>query len=97
MKCRWHDVIDEGREFSNGVLRSQFSCPVFGAAITPSIELYSRGLDTAEHETFSQGTTVGGDDRTIVLIGGLRCYVSNASLIRPFSHMCGQVQTQVKC
>ena len=39
----------------------QLSYPLRGATITPSIyrELYSHGLNTTEHETFSQGTTVG--------------------------------------
>jgi hypothetical protein len=58
---RWHGAIDEGTGFSNGGLRLQFSYPLRGATITPSIyrEFYSHGLNTAEHETFSQGTTVG--------------------------------------
>jgi hypothetical protein len=58
---RWHGAVDEGTGFSNGGLRLQFSFPLLGATITPSVyrELYSRGLNTAEHETFSQGTTVG--------------------------------------
>jgi hypothetical protein len=58
---RWHGAVDEGTGFSNGGLRLQGSLPPFrGVAITPSIyrELYSHGLNTAEHETFSQGTTV---------------------------------------
>jgi hypothetical protein len=58
---RWHGVTDEGTGFSNGGLRLQFSMPLRGTTITPSVyhELYSRGLNTADHETFSQGTTVG--------------------------------------
>jgi hypothetical protein len=58
---RWHGAIDEGTGFSNGGLRLQFSLPARGATITPSIyrELYSHGLNTIEHEMFSQGTTVG--------------------------------------
>jgi hypothetical protein len=58
---RWHGAPDEGTGFSNGGLRLQFSYPRLGATITPSIyrELYSRGLNTIEHETFSQGITVG--------------------------------------
>lgn len=57
---RWHGAIDEGTGFSNGGLRLQLSFPASSAVITPSVyrELYSRGLATAEHETFSQGTTV---------------------------------------
>jgi hypothetical protein len=59
---RWHGETDEGSGFSNGGLRLQFSFPIpGGATITPSVyrELYSHGLNTAEHETFSQGTTLG--------------------------------------
>lgn len=58
---RWHGTVDEGTGFSNGGLRLQFSFPALGTTITPSIyrELYSRGLNAAEDETFSQGTTVG--------------------------------------
>jgi hypothetical protein len=57
---RWHGAIDEGSGFSNGGLRLQFTMPLRGATITPSVyrELYSHGLNTTEHETFSQGTTV---------------------------------------
>ncbi|HEY2321732.1 MAG TPA: hypothetical protein VGJ82_02610, partial [Thermoanaerobaculia bacterium] len=56
---RWHGAVDEGTGFSNGGLRLQFAYPLRGATVTPSVyrELYSHGLDTAEHETFSQGTT----------------------------------------
>ena len=59
---RWHGEIDEGSGFSSGGVRLQFSLPVRGGVtITPSVyrELYSRGLNTTENETFSQGTTVG--------------------------------------
>jgi len=57
---RWHGEIDEGTGFTSGGLRLQFSVPVRGVTITPSIyrELYSRGLNSEEDETFSQGTTV---------------------------------------
>jgi hypothetical protein len=57
---RWHGLVYEGTGFSNGGLRLQLSLPpVGGFAIMPSVyrELYSHGLNTAEHETFSQGTT----------------------------------------
>ena len=56
---RWHGLVDEGTGFSSGGLRLQFSHSLFGATVTPSIyrELYSRGLNSTEHETFSQGTT----------------------------------------
>lgn len=58
---RWHGAVDEGTGFSNGGLRLQLAYPLLGATVTPSIyrELYSHGLNAAEHETFSQGTTVG--------------------------------------
>jgi len=59
---RWHGESDEGSGFSNGGLRLQVSLPLpGGAAISPSIyrELYSHGLNTTEHETFSQGITLG--------------------------------------
>lgn len=59
---RWHGEIDEGTGFSNGGLRLKVSIPAAARlTITPSVyrELWSRGLNTAEHETFSQGTTVG--------------------------------------
>ena len=58
---RWHGEVDEGTGFSDGGLQLQFSLPVLGATVTPSIyrELYSHGLNTTEHETFSQGTTLG--------------------------------------
>ena len=58
---RWHGQIDEGTGFSNGGLRLQLSIPApHGLTLAPSIyrELYSRGLNTTEHETFSQGTTL---------------------------------------
>jgi hypothetical protein len=57
---RWHGLTDEGTGFSNGGLRLQVSVPLLGATVTPSVyrELYSHGLNAAEHETFSQGTTV---------------------------------------
>jgi hypothetical protein len=58
---RWHGAIDEGTGFSNGGLRLQLSLPAWrGLTFAPSIyrELYSHGLNTTEHETFSQGTTV---------------------------------------
>jgi hypothetical protein len=57
---RWHGEIDEGTGFSNGGLRLQLSYPLLGATVTQSIyrELYSHGLNTIEHETFSQGTTL---------------------------------------
>jgi hypothetical protein len=56
---RWHGLADEGTGFSNGGLRLQFSYPLAGATVTPSIyrEVYSHGLNSTEHETFSQGTT----------------------------------------
>jgi len=58
---RWHGAVDEGTGFSDGGLRFQFSLPIRGATIAPSVyrELYSHGLNTVEHETFSQGTTLG--------------------------------------
>jgi hypothetical protein len=58
---RWHGQLDEGTGFSNGGLRLQFSFPIHGATIATSVyrELYSHGLNTVEHETFSQGTTLG--------------------------------------
>ena len=57
---RWHGAVDEGTGFSNGGLRLQLSLPLGGMTIAPSVyrELYSHGLNAAEHETFSQGTTV---------------------------------------
>jgi hypothetical protein len=57
---RWHGALDEGTGFSNGGLRLQLSYPLLGATVAPSVyrELYSHGLDTTEHETFSQGTTI---------------------------------------
>lgn len=57
----WHGEPDEGTGFSNGGLRLQLSLPALGGfSLSPSIyrELYSHGLNTAEHETFSQGTTL---------------------------------------
>lgn len=58
---RWHGATDEGTGFSNGGLRLQLSLPVGRMSIAPSVyrEIYSHGLNAAEHETFSQGTTVG--------------------------------------
>jgi hypothetical protein len=57
---RWHGEVDEGTGFSNGGLRLQLSTTMGGVTLTPSVyrEIYSHGLNTAEHETFSQGTTV---------------------------------------
>lgn len=58
---RWHGETDEGSGFSNGGLRLQLSIPVRGrVTVRPSVyrEVYSHGLNAAEHETFSQGTTV---------------------------------------
>ncbi|HEY8181283.1 MAG TPA: hypothetical protein VII32_03525 [Thermoanaerobaculia bacterium] len=57
---RWHGEVDEGTGFSNGGLRLQLSTTMRGLTLTPSVyrELYSHGLNTMEHETFSQGTTV---------------------------------------
>src|SRR6185369_5692443 len=52
---RWHGAVDEGTGFSSGGLRLQYSFPLLGATVTPSIyrELYSRGLDATADETFS--------------------------------------------
>jgi hypothetical protein len=57
---RWHGEADEGTGFSNGGMRLQLSTTMGGVMLTPSVyrELYSHGLNTAEHETFSQGTTL---------------------------------------
>jgi hypothetical protein len=58
---RWHGQADEGTGFSNGGLRLQLAPPAFrGFTIASSIyrQLYSHGLNTVEHETFSQGTTL---------------------------------------
>jgi hypothetical protein len=59
---RWQGEPDEGSGFTNGGLRLYVSLPVLGGTtITPSVyrELYSRGLNSKEHEMFSQGTTLG--------------------------------------
>ena len=57
---RWHGAVDEGTGFSNGGLRVYASFPFRSATITPSVyrEVSSHGLNTIEHETFSQGTTL---------------------------------------
>ena len=58
---RWRGVIDEGTGFSNGGMRVQVSTPVGrDVMLTPSIyrEVYSKGLNTTDSETFSQGTTI---------------------------------------
>jgi hypothetical protein len=58
---RWHGETDEGTGFHDGGLRLQLAVPAWsGVTVSPSIyrELYSRGLNEEEDETFSQGTTV---------------------------------------
>ena len=58
---RWHGETDEGTGFSSGGPRLQYSFALHRVSVTPSIyrELYSRGLNAASDETFSQGTTAG--------------------------------------
>jgi len=58
---RWNGEVDEGTGFVNGGLRLSFTFPLSRVSIAPSIyrELYSRGLNHHEDETFSQGTTLG--------------------------------------
>lgn len=59
---RWNGEADEGSGFVNGGVRLQLSTTLGGGVtLSPSIyrEIYSRGLNTKQHETFSQGTTAG--------------------------------------
>lgn len=58
---RWNGEIDEGTGFTNFGLRAQLFVPVRGLTIAPSVyrELYSHGHHSEDHETFSQGTTLG--------------------------------------